>query len=250
MFETIERLAAVPGVSTAGALARRKTQLAALDELLPVAPELAGLLPHGGLRRGSTVSVVGSPSLLLALLAEATATGSWAAIVGMPDIGVVAAHELGVAVERLALVRDPGAELGPVVSALLDGVDVVVVGAAVADRMARRLSAKARAAKSVLISAGRWPGVEVELRCETDGWRGAGDGHGVLSEREATVHAVGRAAAARPVRTRLLLPGPNGTVQSPALAAAEPSVPSAALSSATRPPTARPSAARPKAAAR
>ncbi|CAA9257662.1 MAG: hypothetical protein AVDCRST_MAG54-2310, partial [uncultured Actinomycetospora sp.] len=45
--------------------------------VLPVAGALAGLLPDGGLRRGSTVAVCGSTSLLLALLAEASRAGSW-----------------------------------------------------------------------------------------------------------------------------------------------------------------------------
>jgi hypothetical protein len=68
----------------------------------------------GGLRRGSTMSVAGSTALVLALLAEATGEGSWAAITGMPDVGVVAAAELGVDLERLALVPDPGAEVAAV----------------------------------------------------------------------------------------------------------------------------------------
>ncbi|MDT7563309.1 MAG: hypothetical protein QOG76_1933 [Pseudonocardiales bacterium] len=42
--------------------------------VLPVAPALAKLLPDGGLRRGSTVRVRSSTSLLLALLAEASRT--------------------------------------------------------------------------------------------------------------------------------------------------------------------------------
>src|SRR3954469_23108823 len=44
------------------------------------AEPLARLLPAGGLRRGSTVAVPGGPgagSLLLALLAEASAGGAW-----------------------------------------------------------------------------------------------------------------------------------------------------------------------------
>ncbi|HVH22740.1 MAG TPA: hypothetical protein VNA11_09810, partial [Pseudonocardia sp.] len=46
------------------------------ERLLPVVEPLARLLPAGGLRRGSTVALpggVGSGSLLLALLAEASA---------------------------------------------------------------------------------------------------------------------------------------------------------------------------------
>jgi hypothetical protein len=52
---------------------------------LPVAAALAPILP-GGLRRGSTVSVTGSLSLLLALLGAASAEGALCALVGFPRI--------------------------------------------------------------------------------------------------------------------------------------------------------------------
>ena len=62
-------------------------------------------------------------SLLLALLAEASAGGAWAGVVGRPDLGLVAAAEAGIALERLALVPYPGADLVAVTAALLDGLD-------------------------------------------------------------------------------------------------------------------------------
>jgi len=45
----------------------------------------------------------------------------------MPDLGLLAAYELGVDLERLALVPEPGPDWPQVVAALLDGIDVVVV---------------------------------------------------------------------------------------------------------------------------
>src|SRR6476660_8273685 len=80
------------------------------DERLPVLPALEPLLPGAGLRRGSVVAVSGSTSLLCALLAGASQAGSWCAVVGLPDLGLVAAAGLGVALERLALVPDPGSQ--------------------------------------------------------------------------------------------------------------------------------------------
>ncbi|MDN5931733.1 MAG: hypothetical protein L0I24_11835, partial [Pseudonocardia sp.] len=53
--------------------------------VLPVAGPLARLLPAGGLRRGSSVAVLGGPgstSLLLGLIAEASADGAWVGVVG------------------------------------------------------------------------------------------------------------------------------------------------------------------------
>ncbi len=220
---TVARLASLPGLNTASGMAADAAGATVVGKLLPVVPELTDVLPHRGLRRGSTVSVIGSRLLVLSLLAEATARGSWAAVVGMPDLGVVAAAELGVEVSRLALVPAPGVELVPAVAALLDGVDLVVVGRGVTGRAARQLSARARHRGAVLIVAGAWPGVDVELRCEGGQWSGPGtSGHGHLSEREVTVHSVGRGAAVRPVTARLLAPGPAGRLARPGTTETEP----------------------------
>lgn len=185
----------------------------------PVAGPLVPLLPGGGLRRGSVVAVRGSTALLLALLAAATAQGAWAAVVGVDDLGVLAAAEAGVVVRRLALVPRPGPDPAPVAAALLDGVGLVALAGA--DRMPpgmrRSLAARARQGGSVLLSLGLWPGADVELDCRAELWYGAGAGHGRLRSREVVVRSVGRGAAARPRIARLLLPGPDGAVaQAPA----------------------------------
>lgn len=219
---TVAQLASLPGLNTASGMAADAAGAAAVGKLLPVVPELTDVLPHRGLRRGSTVSVIGSRLLVLSLLAEATARGSWAAVVGMPDLGVVAAAELGVEVSRLALVPAPGVELVPAVAELLDGLDLVVVGRGVTGRAARQLSARARHRGAVLIAAGPWPGGDVELRCEGGRWSGLGtSGHGYLSEREVTVYSSGRGSAARAVTTRLLAPGAAGRLARPGTTEAE-----------------------------
>ncbi|MBF6507751.1 hypothetical protein IU422_08330 [Nocardia farcinica] len=186
--------------------------------VLPTRTELAAVLPWPGLRRGSTVAVHGSVSLLFALLAEATANGSWAAVVGLSGISLVAAAEAGVELARLAVVPRPGGDPAGVVAALLDGVDLVAVGGTrnIADSDARRLSARARNRGSVLLPFGPWAGAEVQLRCADASWHGLGQGHGYLRERAVTVHAGGRGAASRPRSCRLLLPARDGAVGVPA----------------------------------
>jgi len=217
---SVAALAALPGVSTASGVAAEAEHAQLTGRVLPVRPELRSLLPSGGLRRGSTIAVRGSSSLLLALLAEATATGSWAAAVGMPDLGLVAAAELGVELSRFALVPRPGPEFAAVAGALLDGVDVVAVAArGAAPQDARRLSARARHRGAVLLALGSWPGAEVELDCGTGRWTGLDGGHGYLRERRVRVRGAGRGAATRPRQADLLLPGSAGT---PAAAAPEP----------------------------
>jgi hypothetical protein len=191
--------------------------------VLPVHAELAGLFPDGGLRRGSTVAVRGSTALLLALLAEATEAGSWAAVVGHPDLGILAAAQAGVAVERLALVPHPGSRPGTVIAALLDGVDLVVVAPSVrlTDALARRLSARARHRGAVLLVTGPFPGADLELTCESGAWEGLEPGAGHLLRRQVLIEARGRGAAARPGRARLLLPSSGGSVE-PCLPSVEP----------------------------
>jgi hypothetical protein len=175
------------------------------ERVLPVREALAGLFPGSGLRRGSTVAVRGSVTLLLALLAEPTAGGSWAGVIGMPRLGVVAAAELGVAVSRLALVANPGSELPAVAGALLDGMDLVVIATAgrISETQARKLSARARHRGAVLIAFGPWPGADLELTHVRTKWTGMDKGHGHLRNRELTVSARGRGAAARPATATL-----------------------------------------------
>lgn len=212
-------------------------------QVLPVRAELARLLPFGGLRRGSTVVVRGSTTVLLALLAEATADGAWAAVVGMPDLGLLAAAELGVAVTRLALVPKPGAELGAVVAALLDGIDLVVVASDTRPGLARRLSARARHRESVLLSPSAWPAADLELDCVASAWSGVTHGAGHLTSHELTVTTTGRGSATRMRHTRLAFPTLQPTPLHPTERTTEPSA-----TSPTARPTARP-AARPTAPA-
>lgn len=182
---------------------------------LPVVRQLASLLPGGGLRRGSVVAVHGSAALLLSLLAAATAHGSWAAVVGMSELGVLAAAEAGVVVQRLALVPRPGRNLVAVTAVLLDGVDLVAIAGPgqIPPGARRSLSARARQRGSVLLPLGRWPGADVELTCRTQAWYGPEAGHGRLRCRQVTVSAVGRGAASRPRSALLLLPGSDGCVR-------------------------------------
>jgi len=91
-------------------------------QTLPVLPALAPLLPGGELRRGSTVAVTGSTALALALL-PARRRPARGARGGRPDTGARAVAELGVRLDRLALIPSPGTQWAAVVAALFDGVD-------------------------------------------------------------------------------------------------------------------------------
>ena len=135
---------------------------------LPVPPPLAPLFPGGSLRRGTTTTVVGQPghgatTLALALLAAASAAGSWCAAVGLPDPGVVAAAGLGLDLRRVVFVPHPGSGWAEAAGDLLSGVDAVLVRPPGRARLtaARHLTARARERQAALVvlleGAGCWP---------------------------------------------------------------------------------------------
>lgn len=161
---------------------------------LPVSDDVATLLPGRILRRGTVVAVEGSTSLVLALISRASREGSWTAIVGMPQVGVVAAARRGIDLSRLALVPHPGAEAATVVGACIDGMDVVVLGPrlAISDPDRRRLAARARERGTVILSAGPWDGAHVALRVTLTSWSGLGAGDGRLRSRSLAVARSGR----------------------------------------------------------
>jgi hypothetical protein len=190
------------------------------QRLLPVLPALEPLLPQPGLRRGTTVAVTGSAALALALVAGASAAGSWVAAVGLPDLGIVAAAETGVVLERLALVPAPGVRAwATVVAALLDAIDVVLVRSppGLPSAKARRLTARARERGAVLVPLGPWSEpADLRLAVTASTWHGLGQGHGSLHSRVVEVVATGRGAATRERRALLWLPSPDGAITSAA----------------------------------
>lgn len=210
-----------PGSLSPGSLSRAVTRAGhpavgapATRRLLPVLPALATLLPEGGLRAGTTVTIEKSTALALALLAGPSQAGGWCAVVGVPTLGARAIAEAGVALERLALVPSPGSQWAAVVAALLDGMDVVVVRppARVSGGEARRLAARARERGTVLVSLGSWEGADARLSAAGSRWSGLAGGTGRLRARRLVVHARGRGAATRPRQTELWLPAWDGGV--------------------------------------
>jgi hypothetical protein len=189
----------------------------ARERTLPLLPALSDLLPEGGLRRGSTVAVSGGTSLALALLAGPSQAGSWCAAVGLPSLGLVAAAEVGVALERFPMVARPGEEWPAVVAALLEAVDVVLVCLPrhVRTGDARRLVARARERGAVLVTTGPSGALSADVRLSVAAatWDGLGQGHGRLRARRIDVVATGRGAASRERRASLWLPAATGGVE-------------------------------------
>ncbi len=228
MFDTGSMAAAEYATGFLRLVADRAKPLAlARERTLPLLPAIADLFPDGALRRGSVVGTdgVGATSLALAVAAGPSAAGSWTAVVGDAGLGLGAAVEAGVALERLLVVEppEPSAWAG-VVAALVGAVDVVLVAPRyqVKSSDARRLASRLRERGSVLIyisgtgssgtgsSSTGSSGIDVALRVESVEWSGLGAGHGLLRSRRVVVRAEGRGASSRPRTAELLLPGPTG----------------------------------------
>lgn len=178
------------------------------ERVWPVHDALAPLLPLGALQRGTVLAVRGSTSLLLALVARPSRSGAWTAAVGFPAVGLLAAADAGADLDRVVLVPRPGPDAALAISALVDGLDVVVVGpdAALTDPDRRRLAARARERGALLVAAGTWPGAHVALTVTGGGWSGADRGAGWLRRRTLVVERAGRGGAARPTRLEVELP--------------------------------------------
>lgn len=205
-------------------LARQRT--------LPVADPLLPLLPEGGLVRGRAVACQGlaATSLTLALAAGATQAGAWLAVVDVPWLGVEAAAELGVPLERLVRVEAPGdaGAWADLVAAVVDGFELVVtrVPRRINAGVLRRVQSRVQAREAVLLALGD-PGplaVDVAMTASAAEWDGVEQGAGYLRGRRVTVAASGRRIP-RPRHAELWLPGPGGGVAAaadPAGATVEP----------------------------
>lgn len=186
---------------------------------LPVVQGLRELLPGGALARGSVVQTPDFGLLSLALVAGASAAGGWLGLAGLPELGVLAAADLGVDTERTLLVPRLAANWPQVVSSLLDGCEIVLLRTPEPPRadQRRRFEAGLRHTGGVLVVVGGWPGAQLRLEVTQREWSGLGEGHGRLRACRAEVVVSGRGAAARTRSGWLWLPGEDGGV-----AAAEP----------------------------
>lgn len=172
----------------------------ARDRTMPVSDELAGLFAEGGLVRGRTVGCQGpaATSTALALAAAAVTAGAWMAVIDLPTIGLDAASELGVPLERIVAVGTGGdpARWVDVVAAAADGFDVLLVRvpSGLAAAAVRKLAVRLRQRDVVTIVLGD-PGAmgcDGVLHTDAPQWSGLGNGHGHLRERRVMVEASGR----------------------------------------------------------
>ena len=213
----------------------------ARERLLPVHQALAPLFGLSSadpaplaLTRGHTVACVGSAAMscALAVLVAPTQAGSWAGVVGLPSCGVQAAADLGVALERTVFVADPtGAssasgqqtDAAAVLSALVDGVDVLLLAQHVVNSLStsllRRLQTRVQSRGGVLVVVGETKSLtsslsaDVRLTATTQRWQGVGLGYGHLQRRQVLLQLDGRRRA-RTTEQQVWLPDHQGQLSS------------------------------------
>ncbi|PEG40486.1 hypothetical protein CQY20_07340 [Mycolicibacterium agri] len=152
-----------------------------------VLPESESLLPPSkflptGLPRGTVAVLSGARSLPLSMVAAVTAEGGHAAIVGQPDVGLLAAAEMGADLSRLAVIPEPGADPVEVAAVLMDGMDLVVLGLGgrtVPATRARAVVARARQKGcTLLVTGGDWQGASARLEARVSGYEVTGGSGG------------------------------------------------------------------------
>ncbi|MCW2092995.1 UNVERIFIED_ORG: hypothetical protein M2328_006348 [Rhodococcus erythropolis] len=164
--------------------------------MLPVPKPIGDLLPRGGLARGTVVSVDGAASVLIGLLATVTAAGGHVAVIGMPGLGLLAFHEQGGNLAKLALVPQPKDAAIDCAAILLEGFDVVVLGLAggsVTPSRGRAVAARARSKGSLLIvTEGEWDGPDLRISSRVSGYSGLSAGRGRVTGIQLDVAAAGK----------------------------------------------------------
>lgn len=208
----------MPDTGSEGPEAAPEDGYTRLDVPAPLAP----LIPYGALRAGSSLAVTGeaSTSLLLSLAVSAAGEDDWCAIAGMPDLGLRAALDAGLDPCRLVIVPDAAEQAAQVLSALVDGVGVLVLGSrpALAPALWRTLLSRARTRDTLVLAADPPGRADLQLEAVSRGWEGLGTGSGRLRRRRVEVAATGRGIAGQ--RTaRVLLPEVRGMIAAGSAAA-------------------------------
>ena len=189
----------------------------ARERTMPVGEEFVELFGERGLVRGRTLACQGpaATSTALALVAPALAAGAWMAVIDLPTIGLDAASELGVPLERIVAVTTGGAGEASarcwpdVVAAAADGFDVLLVRvpAGLSAGAVRKLAVRLRQRDVITVVLGD-PGAmtcDGVLHTDAPEWSGLGDGHGHLRQRRVIVEASGRRLPGRR-RCQLAIP--------------------------------------------
>lgn len=142
-------------------------------------PEYLSKVFPRGIRRGQPIALDGSMSSAILLSGIAAQQGAWVAFLGMTNVGWSLVEQSGIDARRLAHVPDVGSQAAQVVSAAIDGFDVVVLGDLSLDRREQRvLERRVRTRNTLLITLGRWLAPAQRVQCTLLGVYGIDKGLG------------------------------------------------------------------------
>lgn len=197
-----------------------------IDRLLPVHEALSPLFRSGGLRRGSVININGdrgATSLGLSLLQKPAQLGAWIALIDTPDLGILAASELGLPLGRcVSVTLDDNNNWLKAMGAVLGAFELVLTrpAAKMTPSQLRPLLARLRKDGSVLVqlpqrSHNQSYGVlgDVHLEVRRVAWKGLYSGTGRLVSRKLEVRATGKGAVAEGHSVRFWLPSDEGRLQ-------------------------------------
>lgn len=210
MFDTVEGAARLERARATLLGAELRAGVRSRGEVVtPLAPPepapLVDLLPGGALPAGAVVSVLGpgSRSLqgsasLTSWLLGATQHGRPVAVVGWPQLGLLAMSEAGVDLGRLYVVPDVGGQSAMVLAAVIDGFEIVVAGPRVqlTPSERRRLLARTRRLDAAILSATPWEGSAAALVVERSRWSGPDQGERWIRDARLSVVRHSRADGA------------------------------------------------------
>lgn len=175
-------------------------------------PLLPGLADLPALRAGA-VHRVDNLSLALALLAGPARDGAWVGVVGLPELGYLAAAEAGLSLDRTIVIPDPGADWLAVLAELADLTTLVLARPAsrLTPTQAERFRARLRRRGSALLSLGDWPRTEAHYSVRSSRWQGLDHGAGHLTARQAEIEV--RRAGHPAYHGEIWLPGTELTIE-------------------------------------
>lgn len=131
---------------------------------------------------GASVSVTGSTSAFFALAAALWEPERWGVIAGMPDVGLLAAAQAGVPLERAHLIPDLGPQPLRILAGLVDAYSIVLLGPLqMTPGERRRVEARVRHRHHLLVTSGPWPGARWTIEVEQVSHSALGSGSGTFA---------------------------------------------------------------------
>ena len=159
--------------------------------------QTASLMALTAAQDSGALSLQGSATLLLAALALRQGSADWCAAVGADEVGWCAAVEVGLDLDRVLTVPASAlddASIPTVVSTLLDGVDALLIGSTVAERLRpqhrRRLLARARERGHLILTSAPWEGARIRQAHPLASDTGSEDGASTQAPAEPSTDGV------------------------------------------------------------